>query len=85
LTPPPCSDRGKDWERNHRSRRLGAARPVLGRTGRRKGCEHLLYLAAEADKPLLIAAVNWAKVLYRMERKRGAQRGIHFGFEPIFS
>jgi len=35
--------------------------------------EHLLHLAAEADKPLLIAAVNWAEVLYRMERKNGAQ------------
>jgi ribonuclease VapC len=35
--------------------------------------EHLLHLAAEADKALLIAAVNWAEVLYRMERKNGAQ------------
>ncbi len=35
--------------------------------------EHLLHLAAQADKPLLIAAVNWAEVLYRMERKNGAQ------------
>lgn len=34
--------------------------------------EQLLYLAAEADKPLLVAAVNWAEVLYRMERKSGA-------------
>ena len=35
--------------------------------------ENLLHQAAEADKPLLIAAVNWAEVLYRVERKNGAQ------------
>jgi len=35
--------------------------------------ERLLHLAAEADQPLLIAAVNWAEVLYTMERKNGAQ------------
>jgi predicted nucleic acid-binding protein len=35
--------------------------------------EALLHQAAEADKPLLIAAVNWAEVLYRIERKQGAQ------------
>lgn len=35
--------------------------------------ETLLHQAAEADKPLLIAAVNWAEVLYRVERKRGAE------------
>ena len=35
--------------------------------------EHLLHQAAEADEPLLIAAVNWAEVLYTMERKNGAQ------------
>jgi ribonuclease VapC len=35
--------------------------------------EHLLQSAAEADKPLLIAAVNWAEVLYKMERKNGAK------------
>ena len=34
--------------------------------------ETLLQRAAEADKPLLIAAVNWAEVLYRVERKNGA-------------
>ncbi|HVY68863.1 MAG TPA: PIN domain-containing protein [Verrucomicrobiae bacterium] len=34
--------------------------------------ENLLHQAAEADKPLLITAVNWAEVLYRMERKSGA-------------
>jgi PIN domain nuclease of toxin-antitoxin system len=27
--------------------------------------------AAEADKPIYIAAVNWAEVLYRMHRKHG--------------
>lgn len=35
--------------------------------------EHLIHLAVEADKPLLIAAVNWAEVLYKMQRKSGAQ------------
>jgi PIN domain nuclease of toxin-antitoxin system len=33
--------------------------------------ELLLNKAAEADKPMLITAVNWAEVLYRMERKQG--------------
>ena len=33
--------------------------------------EQLLHQAAEADKPLLIAAVNWAEVLYKMQRKSG--------------
>ncbi|PYI85126.1 MAG: VapC toxin family PIN domain ribonuclease [Verrucomicrobia bacterium] len=35
--------------------------------------ESLLQQAAEADKPLLIAAVNWAEVLYKMQRKSGAK------------
>lgn len=35
--------------------------------------ENLVHHAAEADKPLLIAAVNWAEVLYRVERKNGAE------------
>jgi predicted nucleic acid-binding protein len=34
--------------------------------------ELLLLKAAEADKPLLIKAANWCEVLYRMQRKRGA-------------
>ena len=34
--------------------------------------EHLLHRAAEVDQPLLIAAVNWAEVLYRMQRTNGA-------------
>lgn len=33
--------------------------------------EMFLQKAAEADNPILIAAVNWAEVLYRLERKRG--------------
>lgn len=33
--------------------------------------EELLHEAALADKPVLISAVNWAEVLYRMKRKRG--------------
>ncbi len=31
----------------------------------------LFHKAAEADKPMLIAAVNWAEVLYKLERKHG--------------
>ena len=31
----------------------------------------LFHKAAEADKPMIISAVNWAEVLYRMERKQG--------------
>jgi PIN domain nuclease of toxin-antitoxin system len=38
--------------------------------------ENLFNQAAEADKPLLIGAVNWAEVLYKMQRKHGAK-----GFE----
>lgn len=33
--------------------------------------ENLVTQAAEADKPIFIAAVNWAEVLYRMHSKRG--------------
>jgi ribonuclease VapC len=33
--------------------------------------EALLQQAAEADKPLLITAANWAEVLCQMQRKRG--------------
>jgi len=33
--------------------------------------EELLHEAADADKPVLITAVNWAEVLYRMKRQRG--------------
>jgi predicted nucleic acid-binding protein len=35
--------------------------------------ENLLHQAAEADKPVYISAVNWAEVLYVMQRKRGLQ------------
>jgi ribonuclease VapC len=43
--------------------------------------ENLLQLAAEADKRLFIAAVNWAEVLYKMQRKdsvRGLEGARHF-------
>jgi predicted nucleic acid-binding protein len=33
--------------------------------------EHLFQAASEADRPVFISAVNWAEVLYRMERKQG--------------
>jgi uncharacterized protein len=33
----------------------------------------LFHKAAEADRPALISAVNWAEVLYRMEHKHGKQ------------
>jgi len=44
--------------------------------------EMLLNKAAEADKPILIAAVNWCEVLYRMQAKRGTEgleAAIRFG------
>ena len=33
--------------------------------------EHLFQTASEADRPVFISAVNWAEVLYKMERKHG--------------
>ena len=33
----------------------------------------LFHKAADADKPMLISAVNWAEVLYRMQRKHGKE------------
>jgi predicted nucleic acid-binding protein len=33
--------------------------------------EHLLHAASEADRPVFISAVNWAEVLYKVERKQG--------------
>jgi len=33
--------------------------------------EELFHKASEADKPVFVSAVNWAEVLYRIERKRG--------------
>lgn len=35
--------------------------------------EEILHNAAVADRPVMISAVNWAEVLYRMERKRGEE------------
>lgn len=31
----------------------------------------LFHKASEADRPVYISAVNWAEVLYQMERKQG--------------
>jgi predicted nucleic acid-binding protein len=31
----------------------------------------LFHKASEADRPIFISAVNWAEVLYRVERKEG--------------
>jgi predicted nucleic acid-binding protein len=31
----------------------------------------LFHKASEADRPIFISAVNWAEVLYKMERKHG--------------
>ena len=31
----------------------------------------LFHKASEADRPVFISAVNWAEVLYRVERKQG--------------
>ena len=35
----------------------------------------LFHKASEADRPVYISAVNWAEVLYKMERKHG-QTGL---------
>lgn len=35
--------------------------------------EQLFNQAADADKPMLITAVNWAEVLYKMKFKHGSQ------------
>jgi predicted nucleic acid-binding protein len=35
----------------------------------------LFHKASEADRPVFISAVNWAEVLYKMERKHG-QTGL---------
>ena len=37
--------------------------------------ENLFNQAAEADKPILITALNWAEVLYKMKRRHGV-RGL---------
>lgn len=31
----------------------------------------IFHKASEADRPIFISAVNWAEVLYKMERKHG--------------
>ncbi|MGC8990421.1 MAG: PIN domain-containing protein, partial [Verrucomicrobiia bacterium] len=33
----------------------------------------LFHKAAEADKPMLIGAANWAEVLYKLESKHGSE------------
>jgi PIN domain nuclease of toxin-antitoxin system len=41
----------------------------------------LFHKAAEIDKALLISAVNWAEVLYKMEQKKGptgVETGLRF-------
>ncbi|HEY5043620.1 MAG TPA: PIN domain-containing protein [Verrucomicrobiae bacterium] len=41
----------------------------------------LFHKASEADKSMFISAVNWAEVLYKLERKHGKQgleTGRHF-------
>ena len=43
--------------------------------------EHLFNQAADADKPMLITAVNWAELLYKMKHKHGEQGwegALHF-------
>ncbi|MGB8369825.1 MAG: PIN domain-containing protein [Limisphaerales bacterium] len=36
----------------------------------------LFQKAADADKPMFIGAINWAEVLYKLERKQG-DVGLH--------
>jgi len=33
----------------------------------------LFHKAAEADRPLFISAINWAEVLYKLERREGRE------------
>jgi predicted nucleic acid-binding protein len=35
--------------------------------------ETLMHRAAERDQPMLMSAVNWAEVCYRVKNKRGAE------------
>lgn len=35
--------------------------------------EALMHRASEKDQPMLMSAVNWAEVCYRVEGKRGAE------------
>jgi predicted nucleic acid-binding protein len=34
--------------------------------------ENLFEQAADADKPMMMSAINWAEVLYKMQHKKGA-------------
>ena len=45
---------------------------LFGEAGAEK-IESLFQQAADADKPMLISAVNWAEVLSKTQRKQGAQ------------
>ena len=42
----------------------------FGESGMEK-MRDLFQNASEADRPVFVSAVNWAEVLYRMERKHG--------------
>jgi PIN domain nuclease of toxin-antitoxin system len=44
----------------------------FGQTGMEQ-VRDLFHKAAEDDKPLLIATVNWAEVLYKLEHKQGKE------------
>jgi ribonuclease VapC len=46
----------------------------FGEPGVEMMCD-LFQRAAEADRPLLVSAVNWAEVLYRLARRQG-QAGL---------
>jgi ribonuclease VapC len=44
----------------------------FGEPGGEMMCD-LFQRAAEADRPLLVSAVNWAEVLYRLARRQGQE------------
>ena len=64
---------GRTLIEDHRIGRLGAARPMFFDEPGAEKIENLFHQAAEADKPMFITAVNWAEVLYKMQRKHGTK------------
>src|SRR5688572_21154148 len=49
----------------------------FGQTGMEQA-RTLFHKAAETDRSLLITAVNWAEVLYKLEQKKGTE-GLELG------
>ena len=45
--------------------------------------EALMHRASEKDQPMLMSAVNWAEVCYRVEGKRGTEALVPCPPEPL--